>query len=162
MSSATTIVHSPFLDALPGQVRQLLVPLMVSKAFPPGDVLFREGKQHDDIYLVTQGHVRLEMYVRDRGHLPLLTAGPGDLVGWSPLFTDQPMTATATAMDHVHTLAFDGRRLQALCESNHEVGYHVMRQIVQVLSDRLVATRLQLLDLFREHLPSRSTIDDEC
>lgn len=162
MSGATSIVHSPFLEALPAQVRQLLVPLAVSKAFAPGDVLFQEGHPHDDIYLVTQGHVRLEMFVRERGHLPLLTAGPGDLVGWSPLFSDQPMTATAMAMDHTHTLAFDGRQLKTLCESNHEVGYHVMRQIVQVLSERLVATRLQLLDLFQEHAPSRPSVDPEC
>lgn len=162
MSSATTIVHSPFLDALTEPVRQLLIPLAVSKAFPPGEELFREGHRHDDIYLVTQGHVRLEMFVRERGHLPLLTAGPGDLVGWSPLFSNRPMTATATAMDHVHTLAFDGRRLQELCESNHEVGYQIMRQIVEVLSSRLIATRLQLLDLFQEHAPPRAFTDDQC
>ncbi len=162
MSSLTATMHSPFLDALPESVRQMLLPLAVPKDFPPGDELFREGHQHAAIYLVTHGHVRLEMFVRDRGHLPLLTAGPGDLVGWSPLFHDQPMTATATAMDHVHTLAFDGQRLQQVCESNHEVGYHVMRQIVQVLSSRLVATRLQLLDLFQTHLPQRALLEDEC
>lgn len=162
MTSAPSMVHSPFLAALPAQVRQLLIPLAVSKAFPPGEELFREGHQHDAIYLVTQGHVRLEMFVRDRGHLPLLTAGPGDLVGWSPLFHEHSMTATATAMDHVHVLAFDGRRLLELCETNHEVGYHVMRQIAQVLSNRLVATRLQLLDLFQEHRPSQSSGEDEC
>lgn len=162
MPTATSIVHSPFLDALPGQVRQLLIPLAVSKSFAPGEVLFREGHLHDDIYLMTQGHVRLEMFVRDRGHLPLLSVGPGDLVGWSPLFSDLPMTATATALDYVHTLAFNGSHLKAICESNHEVGYHVMRQIVQVLSCRLLATRLQLLDLFQQHLPSRSVADNEC
>lgn len=162
MSSATSIVHSPFLDALPDHVRQLLIPLAVSKAFSPGDELFRESHAHDDIYLLTQGHVRLEMFVRDRGHLPLMTAGPGDLVGWSPLFSDHHMTATAMAMDHVHTLAFSGARLKELCESNHEVGYHVMRQIVLVLSDRLVATRLQLLDLFQDASPRRQPVDAEC
>lgn len=162
MSSTASIVHSPFLDALPGPVRQLLIPLAVSKAYSPGDELFREGHPHDAIYLITQGHVRLEMFVRDRGHLPLLTVGPGDLVGWSPLFSDRSMTATATAMDHVHTLAFDGCRLKHLCDANHEVGYHVMRQIVHVLSDRLVATRLQLLDLYHDASQDRRPIDAEC
>jgi CRP-like cAMP-binding protein len=60
------------------------------------------------------------------------------------------MTATATALEPVRTLAFDGRALKALCEECHEVGYYVMRQIVVVLSERLLATRLQLLDLFVE------------
>lgn len=162
MSGANSTGQVPFLDALPAQVRQLLVPLAVSKAFPPGDELFREGHPHDDIYLITHGHVRLEMFVRERGHIPLMTAGPGDLVGWSPLFTDQPMTATATAMDQVQTLSLDGRQLKKLCESNHEVGYHMLRQFVQVLSARLIATRLQLLDLFHEHTPSQQPVDREC
>ncbi len=41
----------------------------------------------------------------------------------------------------------------ALCQRDHEVGYHVMRQTVCAMQRRLVATRLQLLDLFAETTP---------
>jgi len=126
-------------------------------------VLFQEGSEHDDIYLVLRGRVRLEMLVRDRGRVPLMTAGAGDLVGWSPLFAGHPMTATAIALEPVQTLSFDGQELRGLCETNHELGYHVMRQLALVLSERLLATRLQLLDLFLDHQPrGTSPVDAEC
>jgi CRP-like cAMP-binding protein len=104
------------------------------------------------------------MFVRGRGRVPLMTAGPGDLVGWSPLFGGHPMTATATALEPVRVLSFDGQDLRGLCEANHEVGYHVMRQLALVLSDRLLATRLQLLDLFQDQspLPHSQPVDPEC
>lgn len=125
--------------------------------------MFQEGTPHDDIHLIVAGHVRLEMFVPGRGRLPLLTLGPGDLVGWSPLFPGSTMTATAVALEPVRTLSLDGRGVADLCQSDHEVGYHVMRQIVRVLSNRLLATRLQLLDLFTDHQPSTGNpLDSEC
>lgn len=152
-----------FLESMPTAVRQLIEPLGKTRHFPPGTRLFREGEPHDDIHLVVDGRVRLEMFVRERGRLPLLTVGPGDLLGWSPLLGDHPMTATATALMSVETLAFDGEQLKALCEANHEVGYWLMRQIVQVLSQRLLATRLQLLDLFQTSQTSTAQpVDTEC
>jgi CRP/FNR family cyclic AMP-dependent transcriptional regulator len=152
-----------FLDSLPKSVREQLHGIASPKNFPPGATLFHEGTEHDDLYLLLEGRVRLEMFVRDRGRLPLLTVGPGDLVGWSPLFAGHPMTATAIALEPLRTLSFDGQELRGLCEAEHEVGYHVMRQLSLVLSERLLATRLQLLDLFREHQPlTAQPIDPEC
>jgi len=163
MSSLVIGRPNRFLDALPGTVRNQLDAIAVPKDFPPGAMLFQEGTEHDDVYLVLEGHLRLEMFVRDRGRLPIMTVGPGDLVGWSPLFAGHAMTATAMALEPVKTLSFDGQDLRGLCETEHEVGYHVMRQIALVLSERLLATRLQLLDLFREHQPlSGQTVDPEC
>src|SRR5688572_13770821 len=86
MSSMVTGRTNRFLDALPESVRAQLDGIAVPKDFPPGAVLFQEGTEHDDVYLVLEGRVRLEMFVSDRGRLPIMTVGPGDLVGWSPLF----------------------------------------------------------------------------
>ena len=73
------------------------------------------------------------------------------------------MTATAIALEPVRTLSINGRSLREWCESDHEAGYHVMRQLVLVLSERLLATRLQLLDLYQEHQPrAAQPVDPEC
>ena len=47
--------------------------------------------------------------------------------------------------------AIPADRLLSLCEQDAEFGQHVMRWMAQSLSNRLVATRLQLLDLFAAH-----------
>lgn len=150
-------------DALPESLRTELETIAVPRHWSPRQLLFQEGTEHNDIYFLLDGHVRLEMLVRDRGRVSVMTVGAGDVVGWSPLFGGHPMTATATALEPTRALAFDGKQLRELCAANHELGYHVMRHIAITLSERLLATRLQLLDLFRDHEPRPSrAVDPEC
>ncbi|MFM7056713.1 MAG: cyclic nucleotide-binding domain-containing protein [Planctomycetota bacterium] len=115
-----------------------------------GTVLFREGQVEDEVFVVFSGHVRLSMKVPGRGEVTLLTAGPGDLVGWSGLISDGVMTATATVLDSARLVALSGRCLQQLCESDPKLGYILMKRMAQVISRRLLSTRLQLLDLFAD------------
>lgn len=116
----------------------------------PGTVLFREGQVEDEVFVVFSGHVRLSMKVPSRGEVTLLTAGPGDLVGWSGLISDGVMTATATVMDSARLIALSGRALQRLCDADPKLGYVLMKRMAQVISRRLLSTRLQLLDLFAD------------
>ena len=112
--------------------------------------LFREGEVHAKIYWIKEGRVRLEMSGTRAGAKAMLTAGPGDLLGWSALLGDQRMTATAVATLDTTLISFDADALSQLCEQNHDIGYKVMFTIAKSLSKRLVATRLQLLDLFHQ------------
>ncbi|HEV2460023.1 MAG TPA: hypothetical protein VGS80_16825, partial [Ktedonobacterales bacterium] len=47
-------------------------------------------------------------------------------------------------------VAFDGACLRAKCDADHELGYELMRRFAQVIVERLQATRLQLLDVYRD------------
>lgn len=118
-----------------------------------GTVLFREGDEHRDLYLVAAGSIALEMRVPGRGQVKILSVGPGELLAWSALVSNQVMTATAIASEPTTLIVFSSELLRTLCESNHELGYQFMRQISVALSKRLVATRLQLLDLFADTTP---------
>jgi CRP-like cAMP-binding protein len=100
------------------------------------------------MFLVESGHVALDMHVPGRGPVRILTVGEGELLGWSALLQDGPMTCAATALESTRLIAIPGAGLAALCEANQEIGYRVMRQMARALAQRLVATRLQLLDLF--------------
>ena len=104
----------------------------------------------------------LQMRVPGRDDVRILSLGPGDMVAWSALLTGGRMTASAVALEDTEVVSVSARDVLAICESNHSFGYHVMRQMGQALADRLLATRLQLLDLFAETSPevpleSRST-----
>lgn len=166
MSSLSTIGTYAFLRSMPASVVCKLDELTHLQDFPPGSAIFAEGTEHAELYLVLHGHVRLDMAVPKRGRIPLMTLGEGDLLGWSPLVGDCVMTSTATALDSVRTLTFRGSELRRLCEQDHDVGYYVMRQVSEALSRRLVATRLQLLDLFADHVAAITAdvqqIDDQC
>ncbi len=119
-----------------------------------GVVLFREGAESDTLYLVVEGRVALDMHVPRRGQVRILTIGPGEILAWSALLTDQRMTAMATIVEAATLVAFPAGELQSLCDADRDVGYAVMRRMAVAVARRLLATRLQLLDLYQETQPA--------
>ena len=169
MSLLATVHECVFLRPMPTDIIRRLEEIGEPRDFAPGAVIFTEGSTHHDLYLILQGIVRLDMSVPQRGRVPVMTLGAGDLLGWSPLVGDSVMTTSAVAMEYVSTAMFNGEELRQLCESDHEIGYHVMRQVARSLSRRLLATRLQLLDLFAAPVPSPGRVisakeagDEQC
>lgn len=124
--------------------------------FVSGETIFREGDPQDGVYLIVTGRVRLEMNVPGRGRAPILSLGPGDLLAFSPLVGSGAMSATAVATEPTESLRFDAAAIRELCERDHEFGFLLMRELSAALARRLIATRLQLLDLFRAPDAGRS------
>jgi CRP-like cAMP-binding protein len=140
--------HLRFTAGLLPRVIEQLASLAQVVDVPAGNVIFREGAEARDVFIVASGRIALEMNVSGRGAVRILTLGDGDLLGWSALLGGLHMTASAIALEPSRLVALPGRRLRELCEADHELGYHVMRQLAAALSRRLVGTRVQLLDLF--------------
>ena len=153
MPLTDTVLQCEFLRAIPRKLMPQLTDLAQVRVYPPGAILFQEGVAHGEFHIIARGHVRLDMAIPGRGRVPILTAGPGDVLAWSALVQQKIMTTTAVSQEPVRTIASDGDALRQLCERNHEIGYYVMRQLAAALSHRLVATRLQLLDLFADQVP---------
>jgi len=151
---AHAIRESHFALHLPDSVTQRLAALSQRKSYARGTVIFREGDVHDGFYIVRSGYVVLEMGLAGRGSSRLLTIGPGELLAWSSLIGDSCMTATAIAQDDVELIALSGRDLAVACEADHELGFQLMRRVAAGLSKRLLATRLQLLDMFLADAPA--------
>jgi CRP-like cAMP-binding protein len=143
-----------FTADLHEQVAQRLAAVSALKQYPRGTLLFREGARNPDLFLLRTGRVTLEMNVPGRGKLAILTLGPGEMVAWSSLLSEGEMTATAVTLDDVQAIVASGVKLQEICEQDHEFGYHLMRRMATALSRRLLATRLQLLDLFADTPPA--------
>lgn len=149
----TLLAEGHLLADLSERVLARLAGMSQVRGLKKGEVLFREGERTDDIYIVQSGRIEICIWVPGRGCLTLLTLEPGELVGWSPLF-DQPMTATAAVREDSQVIAIHARQLQQACQQDHELGYAVMGRLAEAISRRLVATRLQLLDLFADVPPS--------
>lgn len=134
-------------DFSPETIRHLAA-MAKYKRCSRGTVLFREGEHSDAFYVVHSGHVSLEMCLPAHGCTQLLTLGPGETVAWSALVGNGCMTANARATDDVELIEFSGADLIAKCEADPNFGYHLMRRLAAALAKRLLATRLQMLDLF--------------
>jgi CRP-like cAMP-binding protein len=147
-----------FAAGIPPHVRAELASLATRHEYRPGTVIFREGADADDLFLIDSGLVALDLYVAGRGPVRILTIGPGEMLGWSALLGRKSMTATATAQEQTTAFLIAGAKLRSLCDQNFEAGFRIMEQALTALAQRLTATRIQLLDLFAE--PSRNTPDD--
>ena len=117
-------------------------------AVPAGTLIFSEGEHHTDLHFVDSGTIALDMVTQQCGKQTILTVGEGDLLAWSALLGDSRMTASAVASTDSTLITFAGDALKAQCESDHNFGFIVMECVARLVSRRLLATRLQLLDLF--------------
>lgn len=143
-----------FLHDFPDAYLEPLASVASLRRCPPGTVVFREGQRESNIHLVVEGSVSLECCTAGTGCRRLHTVGRGELLGWSPVLGLGAMTATARVLDPTILLVIDARQLAALCEHNPRFGYEFMRRTALALSQRLSATRLQLLDVYHHALPA--------
>lgn len=124
-----------------------LAALATLEEHPGGTVLFHEEDPAVEVYFVLRGRIALTLGLGAGREHTVLTAGPGELVGFSGLLP-QNRVAGARTQTSVSLLCFDGERLLALCEADHDIGYAVMKQLFGAMVRRLQDTRMQLLDVY--------------
>ena len=140
-----------FSEVLPDDVLQRVAePWRALRGYPTGTYLFREGMDNDQLMVITIGRVALDMHVPGRGNVRIMSLGPGDVVAWSALVGGGRMTTSAVALEDTQVITIRAADVLSLCQSDAVFGYHVMHRLAQALANRLVATRLQLLDLFAD------------
>ena len=110
-------------------------------------MIFREGDDIHDFFLVVSGRVALEIVSEGVAHR-VHTLSAGDELGWSAVLMGQGKYFQARALEQAGALAFDGGELLALCETDPTFGYKLMHRLLGVVAERLQATRLQLLDTY--------------
>lgn len=132
---------------LPESMLRQLAQLAEPRQYIAGGLLFHEGDYGDDLFVLQKGKVQLQMRVPGHGSIPILTLGPGQLAAWSAVLGTGEMTTSATALEDTSVFVLQGSKLRELWEQDHEFGFRFMEQLAGALARRLVATRLQLLDL---------------
>ncbi len=113
-----------------------------------GTVLAREGEPARYFYLIQTGRVAINIHTNKRGDVPIQTVGPGEVLGWSWLVPPHLWQFDCRTLEAVQGIKLDAEWLREKCEQDHELGYHLLRQLLTVLATRLASTRRQLLDLY--------------
>ena len=111
-----------------------------------GQWIFRQGDPANRFYLILEGKVLIESEVKERGMIPIRTLGPGDDLAWAWLFPPYYMHFSARATEPTRVIFFYGTRLRERCETNHELGYQLMKRIAEVVVHNLNATQQRLLE----------------
>ena len=151
-----TLKHLQFLQDFSDDHLLQLAEMAQLKEFPADEVVFREGQLSASVYLVVQGNVALEFRVPTHGRMQFQTVSAGELLGWTAVLGPGPMTATALVQTPSTLLVLNAAQIRAWCASDPSFGSAFMQHLARALATRLSATRLLLMDLYREdQLPAR-------
>ena len=149
MQTIETLLRDiPFFAGLSDEHLELVAGCGSNEHFDTNDILFREGDQADNFYVIRHGTVALETFVPARGSITIETLEEGELIGWGWLFPPYRWHFDARALEVVRATAFDGACLRGKCEADPVLGYDLMSRFAQVLIERLQWTRLRLLDIY--------------
>ncbi len=138
----------PFFGGLDPRYIQLAVGCAANVRFNAGEVVFREGDEANNFYLIREGKVALEVFVPGHGSLTIQTLHDGEILGWSWLIPPYHSRFDARAAQATRAIAFDGKCLREKCEEDHDMGYELLKRLASILGERLDATRFQLRGIY--------------
>jgi len=133
---AARISAQPFFAALTDTQRAALAEDAVTETFTAGERVFGEGG------------IALDLGVPGRGDQVIETLGPGTMLGWSWLHPPYRWHFGAVARLATSAIAFDAASVRRRCDADPAFGYALLRLFTPLITERLQATRLRLLDLY--------------
>ena len=142
---------APLFAALDAEASAALRASMETITIAKGDVLFNEGQLGDQMYIITEGKVKLGHTSPDGRESILAILGPGELLGELSLFDPGPRTATAVALTDVTALGLGHQSLRPWLTGRPEVA----ESLLQALAQRLRRTNETLADLVFSDVPGR-------
>ena len=142
------IRQHPFFEGLEAHHLSIIVGCAKNVKFEEKEMVFQEGDDADWFYLIREGMVAIQIVVPQKGSTTVQTVEEGDVVGWSWLFPPYKWQFDVRALQQTRALAFDAKCLRTKCDADHDLGYELFRRFSRLVTDRLEATRLQLMDLY--------------
>jgi CRP-like cAMP-binding protein len=115
---------------------------------PAGKVIFSEGDDGDELFIIYEGGVRVQINTRrSDGTVAPSTINmlyPGQCFGELVLLNNANRSATIIAAEPTTLIVVRERDFHALCESSPRIGYVVIRNLAMDLAFKLRSSNLLL------------------
>ena len=145
------IRKAPLFTALDDAAAASLLANMVSVKISKGSVLFAEGDEGDQLYVIAEGKLKLGTSSGDGRENLLSILGPGEMFGELSLFDPGPRTSTATAVTDAKLLSLGQEKLLPWLVENPKVSLQLLARLAQ----RLRRTNEAVGDLVFSDVPGR-------
>jgi toluene monooxygenase system ferredoxin subunit len=132
--------RSRFFGGLGAARIERIAALGRAQSYPQDTRIYKIGDPVDDFYVLAEGMVRftLGLYKRETSAGEIIR--PGDVFGWAALVEGYSRRiATAYCLTPCTVIALDGTQLHALMESDHGLGYAIMKKLAVLLTSELTA-----------------------
>jgi CRP/FNR family transcriptional regulator, cyclic AMP receptor protein len=154
---ARVISEHPFCKDLKPDYLTLLTGCASNVVFDKGHHLFRKGGEANQFYLIREGKVSLEVFSPQHQSLVVETVEAGEVLGWSWLVPPYRWRFGARAVEPVRAVVVNGKCLRTKCEKDTHLGYELLRRTVEIMGQRLEATRFRLVDLYSAEQKTEQT-----
>ena len=142
------LAEHPFFKDMDERYLELLTGCASNVRFEAGQYIFHAEEEANRFFLLRQGKVALEAFAPERGSIVILTLEEGEVLGWSWLFPPHRWKFDARVVEFTRAIALDGACLRRKAEENHDLGYEFMKRFSALMARALLATRLQLLNVY--------------
>lgn len=142
--------HQFFKGFKPHHIK-LLVGCASNVRFNPGEFLLRGGEEANQFFVLRQGKVAIELSAAGRKPIMIQMLEGEEILGWSWLVPPYQWRFNGRAIELTRAIAFDGKCLRTKCEEDHDLGFELLKRFTTVITRRLDAASLQLLDTYGEH-----------
>jgi CRP-like cAMP-binding protein len=142
---------APLFTALDEASAATLRASMTGVKLSRGQVLFKEGDEGDQLFVVVDGKLKLGTTSNDGRENLLSILGPGDMFGELSLFDPGPRTATATAVVDSKLLALGNDQVIGWVKEHPQVSLQLLGRLAQ----RLRKANDVLSDLVFADVPGR-------
>jgi CRP/FNR family cyclic AMP-dependent transcriptional regulator len=143
------LAEHPFFQGMSPRHIQLIVGCASNAKFEAGQYIDREGEDANRFWIIRHGRVAIEVFSPTGGSICIQTVGAGDVAGWSWLCPPYIHHFDTRALELVRAISLDGKCLREKCEIVFELGYELFKRFAQIMEQRIEATRVQLLDLYK-------------
>lgn len=148
-SIAESLAAVPSFEGIPRKYLDLISGCASNIHFQQGKFILLEGREARHFYVIREGKVAIETAAGNRNAITIETLTAGDVLGWSWLVPPYRWQFDARAVTAVSAIAFDAVCLREKCELDTDFGYEILKRFAEIMSQRLTATRMQIVDLYR-------------
>ncbi|MFH1363815.1 MAG: cyclic nucleotide-binding domain-containing protein [Candidatus Omnitrophota bacterium] len=138
--------HSFFKD-LDKKYLDIIIGCASNVRFKEGEIILKEGESADKFYLIRHG--KAAVYIAKPSSITIQTISGGEILGWSWLVPPHYYRFSVRAVEDTRAIALDGKCLRDKCEKDTDLGYNLLKRFAVVITQRLEATRVQLLDIYK-------------
>jgi CRP/FNR family cyclic AMP-dependent transcriptional regulator len=146
-----TLRQAPLFSGLDDEAAAALEASMAPASLRRGEILFNEGDDGNQLYVVIDGKIKLGRTSPDGRENLLAILGPGQMFGELSFFDPGPRSATATAVTDVELKSLGHEALSPVLVAHPDVAHALLNQ----LAGRLRRTNEVVGDLVFSDVPGR-------
>ena len=153
MAVEDILKSSELFGTLEAKYLEKISALCRTESHRQGKVIFKEGDEATDLYVVSDGRVVLEVEIHpvpDRPATPIavevLTRGGS--FGWSAILEPNIYTLSARCTTDCTILAINGEMLRKAMADDTGLGFELAKHLARIARLRLIETRVRLTSGF--------------